>query len=158
MSVGGKVIEVMDQYDLIWINTLDGTEQCAIYVISDDNSRLVSKGDLIVLRGEYAFWTSSKKGSDKGVRLTRAGGLFVPRPEPTATSVMQKERQKLIDESKGLECEIRTMLDMYEDEIVRIMSQHKKDVTIISSSLVNCRIYSMVISVIAFVSTYLHFG
>ncbi len=158
MSVGGKVIEVMDQYDLIWINIVEGTDAYGIYVVSDENSKRINKGDFVVWRGDFAYWTASAKGAHKGVRIKRVGKSRAPRPEPTAISVMQKERKRLIDESKGLECEIRTQSDRYEQEINRLKTLHKETTTRISSALANCRIYAFVITVIAFVSTYLHFG
>jgi hypothetical protein len=96
MSVGGKVCEVIDTGDRVWIDTKNVvrhtktgkrlyTEHCAIYVRRDDRSRCVSVGDSVWWQGRHAMWTPrAKDGSvltGPDVLLDRIGYSGVKRPE-----------------------------------------------------------------------------
>ncbi len=153
-----KVTEVIDRYEHIWVNVSKIPDQPkAFMVVSDENTKNIKPGDSIrFYRESQISWTP--KGRQSGVILSRVDNLLHPRPELTAQTLLQKERQVLLDQIKGLECELRTESDKYEHEIKEMKKSHRSTINNMSSSRVNCRIYATVVSVIAFVSTYLHFS
>ena len=57
MSVGGKVIEVIPGEDRVWVNTLDYSEKCAIYVQRNNDSEQIKAGDSLWWQGREAYWT-----------------------------------------------------------------------------------------------------
>lgn len=80
MSVGGKVIEVLTLDEKIWINTDDGTCECAIYVERDANSEQVKSGDVVWWQGSRAFWTTKDRKTHIEKVLIRIGFSGVSRP------------------------------------------------------------------------------
>ncbi len=76
MSVGGSVTETIDCGDVVWINTVDQYQPCAIYVERTDQARAVSPGDHLWWQGAYAMWTP--KGQpfvDKPLRRVGCSGI-----------------------------------------------------------------------------------
>ncbi len=90
MSVGGKVVEVIELENKVWINTKEKetyTSSTAIYVEKTPASRCVEIGDTVWWQGNYARWTpkcyvqkSGKSGKDYDIKLERIGCSGVSRP------------------------------------------------------------------------------
>lgn len=62
MSVGGKVLEVIDRGDALWVNTSDHGDECAIYVERNPVSLNVQPGDVLWWQGRNAYWTPKRPG------------------------------------------------------------------------------------------------
>lgn len=87
MSVGGKVTEVIDAGDRVWVNTVESDHHhtaCAIYVERTPEALAVSQGDIVWWQGGRAFWTAKdRNGKTVGkpeVVLKRIGYSGVSRP------------------------------------------------------------------------------
>lgn len=87
MSVGGKVIEVLDCGDKLWVNTRERVsgDECAIYVERTAESRSISNGDSLWWQGTRAFWTPRLRGMRRNPPFTdkplaRIGFSGVHRP------------------------------------------------------------------------------
>lgn len=86
--VGGVVKDVIPVEDgttpRVWINCVDTTyaDECAIYVVADENARLVRAGDKVWWQGRKAFWTrqGAKDQDEVDVALERFGYSGVGRP------------------------------------------------------------------------------
>ena len=82
--VGGKVVEVIHlKDDSIWVNCRDGREECAIYIMGDDNSWSVQPGDSLWWQGDYAYWTPYPKweGDPGDIAIKRIGSSGVSKPQ-----------------------------------------------------------------------------
>ena len=79
MSVGGKVTEVIKLKEKVYIDTDDGSENCAIYVKLDDNSKNVIVSDIVWWQGKKAYWTTENESEVETV-LHRLGFSGVSRP------------------------------------------------------------------------------
>jgi len=79
MSVGGRVIEVIVQNERVYIDTNDGSYDCAIFVERDENSEQVKSGDTVWWQGREAYWTTADVKVVERV-LKRRGYSGVKRP------------------------------------------------------------------------------
>jgi hypothetical protein len=82
MSVGGKVGEVMDCGDVLWVNTIEPRTgvYCAIYVEKTAESRSIGEGDSLWWQGPNAYWTPRSIGgempfSDREIRRRGYSGI-----------------------------------------------------------------------------------
>ena len=57
MSVGGKVIEVIDCGSKLWVNTEDHGHECAVYVERNAASLNIQPRDSLWWQGRDAYWT-----------------------------------------------------------------------------------------------------
>ncbi len=71
-------------------------------------------------------------------------------------SITEKEHQNLLNRIKELECELRIKTDKYEQEIKNQEIYFLSMLNRRNSALVNCRVFSALMFVFAFVSMYLH--
>jgi len=83
MSVGGVVKEVLQLPEKIWINTNDGSSDCAIYVERDSNSQRVKTGDIVWWQGSEAYWTTEDRQTEIETVLNRRGFSGVVYDKPT---------------------------------------------------------------------------
>ena len=84
MSVGGKVIEVIDCGDKIWINTRDKHSECAIYVERCLESQCIEKDDSVWWQSDKAYWTPRRrnmKPTFTDLPISRIGNSGVDRPK-----------------------------------------------------------------------------
>jgi hypothetical protein len=79
MSVGGTVIEVLETEQSFWVNTIDGKEECAIYVVKNENSEKIKIGDSLWWQGGCAYWTAKPSG-EEDIKIERRGYSGAPRP------------------------------------------------------------------------------
>lgn len=80
--VGGIVVEtiIVTGRKRVWVNCIDGLDECAIYVSDTPAARSISEGDSLWRQGDHAMWTPiNKPFSD--MRLVRVGYSGVKRPE-----------------------------------------------------------------------------
>lgn len=96
MSVGGKVIEVLDCGDRVWVNTREQKwdadlrvmrdrrcvakgckcSECAVYVERTDAALLIEPGDSLWWQGRDAMWTPHAGGkSDRKLRRIGYSGV-----------------------------------------------------------------------------------
>jgi len=80
MSVGGKVTEVIVLDDVVYIDTIDHKEECAIYVKRNQDSEAIMPGDVVWWQGRIAYWTTADRTSVVEKPLTRHGFSGVTRP------------------------------------------------------------------------------
>jgi hypothetical protein len=87
MSVGGKVTEVIDAGDRVWVDTKEreqSTQTCAIYVERTPLSLSISKGDSLWWQGGRAYWTAKDRAGKligkPDTVLKRIGYSGVSRP------------------------------------------------------------------------------
>jgi len=81
MSVGGKVTEVILQKTMVYIDTDDKGEKCAIYVNRDSNAEQVKVGDIVWWQGSVAYWTTEDRKTHVETKLIRIGYSGVNRPK-----------------------------------------------------------------------------
>lgn len=80
MSVGGKVTGVIVQSDRVYIDTNDGSCDCAIFVDRDENSVQVRPGDVVWWQGKEVYWTTADRKTVVECTLKRRGFSGVNRP------------------------------------------------------------------------------
>ena len=83
MSVGGKVIQVIELDDRIWVNTYDGHDECAVYVHKTAEARRVEPGDSFWWQGRYVYWTPKAHVHGSGaydIRIPRRSASGVSKP------------------------------------------------------------------------------
>lgn len=87
MSVGGKVTQVIDAGDKVWVDTKEreqSTQTCAIYVERNALSLAISPGDSLWWQGGNAYWTAkSRNGTTLGkadTTIRKLGYSGVSRP------------------------------------------------------------------------------
>ena len=81
MSVGGNVTDVLVQKDRVYINTNDGSCDCAIFVEKDSNSEKVKINDVVWWQGDWAYWTTADRESVIEQKLKRRGFSGVQKPQ-----------------------------------------------------------------------------
>lgn len=107
MSVGGKVVEVIDCGDSVWVNTREQVwdadlgamrfrrcvamgchcSDCAIYVERTDKSLCIEPGDSLWWQSGWAMWTprgGSRFGGHADIRIEKVSGSGVCRPDVKA--------------------------------------------------------------------------
>lgn len=93
MSVGGKVIESIVFDDVVYINTHDGSCECAIYVERDQHSEKVTVDDIVWWQGGNAYWTTADRKTVVEKVLKRRGYSGVPHPhDRPRVKVSESER------------------------------------------------------------------
>jgi len=80
MSVGGKVVTVSIQDDVVFIDTIDHGEKCAIYVKRDQKSEQVKPFDIVWWQGNTAYWTTADRETEVETKLIRQGYSGVKSP------------------------------------------------------------------------------
>jgi len=101
--VGGKVKEVIDCGNLVWVNCEENCyrisgckdptcthEECAVYVERNENSLKIKAGDKLWWQGQSTYWTPQpftkneedlKCGIDYEIDIRKMSGSGVSRPE-----------------------------------------------------------------------------
>ncbi|NBC29364.1 MAG: hypothetical protein GVY29_05155 [Spirochaetes bacterium] len=75
--------------DRVWVNTTDGRDECAIYLVRCPESRTISPGDALWWNGRHAHWTPyedeetwcERRVGPKDVKIRRKGFSGAPRPK-----------------------------------------------------------------------------
>ena len=87
MSVGGQVIAVSIEPEKVWVNTREIVykndqrtlgDQCAIYVVRNDNSLQIKQGDSLWWQGRSAYWTPKPDDGREDVAIKRIGYSHEP--------------------------------------------------------------------------------
>ena len=81
MSVGGKVVQVYDNGDLLWVNTLDGRDYCSVMV---ENTHDIQVGtDSIWWQAGDVYWTRRDKEGNivfQDLKIAKKSGSGVTHP------------------------------------------------------------------------------
>lgn len=93
--VGGIVREVLWRETKIWVNVMDtyrpdSYNDCAIYVVRNEDSERIKPGDSLWWQGKFAMWTPNenrdrnsnliKCGTDYDIQIPRVGYSGVAHP------------------------------------------------------------------------------
>jgi len=95
MMIGGTVKETITLDDKVWVNVVDGSEECAVYLEKNINSINIGAGDALWWQGVNSFWTPKrsfmsciellKRGYEKGaysdITIPRIGYSGADRPQ-----------------------------------------------------------------------------
>jgi len=83
MSVGGKIVEVLDTEDSYWVNTYDDHVECAVY-IDKEGGKEPQVGDTLWWQGRKAYWTPQPHtdGDPFDIAIPKISGSGVNRPRP----------------------------------------------------------------------------
>lgn len=92
--IGGKVIEIIELHDRIWVNCqcqIHG-DICAVFVQKTVHARCISEGDCLWWKADQCYWTPAcnlnrmailQCGKDIDIPIPKIGFSGMPRPELT---------------------------------------------------------------------------
>ena len=100
MSVGGKVVEALDCGDSVWVNTNDGSVDCAVYVERTPKALAISTGDMLWWQAGVCYWTAkTSKGeviNPAEHELKKISGSGVNRPKQKEIQSWNYQKNRLI--------------------------------------------------------------
>lgn len=76
-SVGGLITEVIKRKGKVWVNTNDGSEECAVYCADDGHD--IKAGDQLWWQAGSCYYTP-KNGTEEDIEIEKIGGSGVERP------------------------------------------------------------------------------
>lgn len=94
--VGGKVREIVEQENRIWLDVQDviyPKDFCALYIERNKDSEQIQIGDSVWWQGKFLLWTP-KDGSREDVEIPRLSYSGVGVPDNYFSAPPEPEREK----------------------------------------------------------------